>query len=315
MPELLKRIVAFKSGTPDVDDITAGFSLFLLTTGSPEAMTQARDHAVVYSLLHGGQVAPTLDQLMAIVAGAPQMSRTLIALERNYQGYSTLLDVLLGVNHRTLLHFQSFVQQFQRLKMEVEEQFEGEIHAVVLSLFQRHTQLTMARYFNDASVQGGNAVLPRIMDLIDIIKFRQWPQLPQLPPRYTLALGPGGLQSGTSTPAAGRSNVNTQGGGSGVTSGTGRATRTAGFNGEHAQNNTPNMVLAARFERTTKRLQDLTSGSTPTPRRDNGTEVLCLAWILRGECNTGCHRASSHRALTQTEQSCVGEFLTQSGVE
>jgi hypothetical protein len=91
-----------------------------------------------------------LNQLTAIM---------LITLEWNYQGYSTLLDVLPGVNHCTLLHFQSFMQQFQLLKMEVEEQFGADIHAV-LPLFKRHTQLTMARYFNDATVQGGNAVLP-----------------------------------------------------------------------------------------------------------------------------------------------------------
>jgi hypothetical protein len=52
-PELLEQIYAFKAGTPDVDDITAGFLLFLLTTGSPEANSQARDRAVVYGLLHG----------------------------------------------------------------------------------------------------------------------------------------------------------------------------------------------------------------------------------------------------------------------
>jgi hypothetical protein len=80
-------------------------------------------------------VALTLDQLTAIMTGAPQMSRTLIALERNYQGYSTLIDVLLGMNHHTALHFQSFVLQFQLLTMEVEEQFMGDIHAV-LPLFQ-----------------------------------------------------------------------------------------------------------------------------------------------------------------------------------
>jgi hypothetical protein len=51
------------------------------------------------------------------------------------------------------------------------------------------------------------------------------------------------------------------------------------------------------------------------PRGDNGTEVLCLSHILRGECNTACRRAATHRALTQTEQSRVAEFLTQSGVE
>jgi hypothetical protein len=31
-PELLERIFTFKAGTEDVDDITSGFSLFLLIT-------------------------------------------------------------------------------------------------------------------------------------------------------------------------------------------------------------------------------------------------------------------------------------------
>jgi hypothetical protein len=171
-PELLERIYSFKAGSVDVDDITAGFSVFLLSTGSPEANTQTRERSVVYGMLHGGQVAPSLDQLREIVTMAPQMARTLIQLERNYQGYSTLLNVLLGINHRVALYFPAFVDSFQSLKLEVEEQFGAEIHAA-LPLFQRHTQLTMARYYNDATVVGANAELPRINDLIDIIKYRQ----------------------------------------------------------------------------------------------------------------------------------------------
>jgi hypothetical protein len=73
-PELLERIYSFKSGAPDVDDITAGFSLFLLSTGSPEANTKARERAVVYGMMYGGQVAPSLDQLREIVATAPNMA-------------------------------------------------------------------------------------------------------------------------------------------------------------------------------------------------------------------------------------------------
>jgi hypothetical protein len=293
-PELLERIYAFKAGSPDVDDITGGFSLFLLSTGTPEANTQARERSVVYGMLHGGQVAPSLDQLREIVATAPQMARTLIGLERNYQGYSTLLDVLLGVNHRVSLHFRAFVDSFQSLKMEVEEQFGADIHAA-LPLFQWHTQLTMARYYNDATVVGANAGLPRITDLIDIIKFRQWSQLPQLPPRYTNTRGP---PSTPATPAMGRTPT---------AAGAGNSTRVV--------NVAPNSVLMARFERTTKRLGDLTRTESLIPCGDNGTEVLCLSHILRGECNTSCRRSATHRALTQTEQSRVGEFLTQVGVE
>jgi hypothetical protein len=304
MPELVERIYTFKAGAPDVDDITAGYSLFLLTTGSPEANTQARERAMVYGMLHGGHVAPTLDQLKAIVLTAPQMAKSLIALERNYQGYSTLLDVLLGANHRVSLHFHEFVEDFMTLKMEVEEQFGAEIHAA-LPLFQRHTQLTMARYFNDATVRGANATLPKIYDLIDIIKFRQWPQLPQLPPRYTHTLGPGGSPgTSTRTPAGPVSNT--------TCSGTGN---TSGGNGTRFMNVAPNTILMAWFERTPKCLGDLTRNEALIPRGDNGTEVLCLSHILRGECNTACHQAAMHRALTQTEQSQVGEILTQASVE
>jgi hypothetical protein len=71
----------------------------------------------------------------------------------------------------------------------------------------------------------------------------------------------------------------------------------------------------ARFERTAKRLGDLTRTESLNPRGDDGTEVLCLSHILRGECNTFFRHAATHRALTQMEQSRVGEFLTQAGVE
>jgi hypothetical protein len=59
------------------------FLLFLLITGSPEATTQACNHAVVYGLLQGGHFAPSLDQLREIVSGAPQMAPMLITLERS----------------------------------------------------------------------------------------------------------------------------------------------------------------------------------------------------------------------------------------
>jgi hypothetical protein len=307
-PELLERISSFKAGAQDVDDLTAGFSLFLLITGSPEATTQARDRAVVYGLLHGGHVAPSLDQLREIVLGAPQMARTLIALERTYQGYSTLLDVLIGRHHRVALHFHGFVTAFQILKMEVEEQFGTDIHAA-LPLFQRHTQLTMARYFNDATVMGAQADLPRIMDLIDIIKYRQWPQLPQIPPRYTSALGPGGLAHGTNSQPAGRTAP------SGSAPDRSRPRSDGGKASQRVLNLAPNSVLMTRFECTEKCFRDLTPRGTVTPRGDNGTDELCLSHILRGECNSNCSRRVAHRALTQTEVSRVAEFLTQAGVE
>jgi hypothetical protein len=220
-----------------------------------------------------------------------------IALERNYQGYSTLLDVLLGTNHRVSFHFRSFIEAFRTLKVEVEEQFGEEIHAA-LPLFQHHTQLTKAQYFNDAVVQGANARLLRIQDLIDIIKYHQWSQLPQLPPRYTHTLGPSG------TPGSGNQLGNRSASGTTAQSGT-------SSNGTRYVNVAPNSVLMARFER----LRDLTRNEALIPRGNNTFEALCLSHILRGECNTSCRRAGTHRALIQMEKFRVGEFLTQMSVE
>jgi phosphotransferase system HPr-like phosphotransfer protein len=43
-------------------------------------------------------------------------------LEPGYQGYSTFMDVFMGLHHRSALHFREFVDTFQDLvKMEIEE--------------------------------------------------------------------------------------------------------------------------------------------------------------------------------------------------
>ena len=158
-PEIVEASYRFTPGSPDVDDITAGFNPFLFLTGSSEAATQARQRTLVYSHLHGGLVAPTLDQIRELISSAPNMANSLTALERCYQGCSTFLDVFLGQDQRAALEFRAFVENFQGLKQELEDEF-GAALPTVLPLFQRHTQLTMIRYFNDATIRGALATLP-----------------------------------------------------------------------------------------------------------------------------------------------------------
>jgi hypothetical protein len=77
-PEIIENIYAFKAGAQDVDDLTAGFSpFFLFVTGSLAATTLARARTVTYSHLHGGHVAPSLDQIREIITVAHRRWRTL----------------------------------------------------------------------------------------------------------------------------------------------------------------------------------------------------------------------------------------------
>jgi hypothetical protein len=165
----------------------------------------------------------------------------------------------------------------------------------------------MACHFNNATIWGALAPpLPRIMELVEIIhQLRKWLQLPPLPLRYTRPLGParGTNYQPAPTPALAPALAPAP------------APAPAAATSAHVQNVAPNHVLMARFAQSTRRLKDLTPRDTVTPRGDNGTEVLCLSHILRGECNSSCSRYLTHRALTQSEEvSRVAEFLTQSPV-
>jgi hypothetical protein len=317
-PKIVEASYRFTPGSPDVNDIMAGFKPFLFLTGSSEAATHPRQRTLTYSHLHGGLVAPTLGQIRELVSSAPNMANSLIALERCYQGCSTFLDVFLGQDQRAALEFRDFVKNFQGLKQELEDDF-GDTLPTVLPLFQRHTQqLMMIRYFNDATIRGALTALPRFNDLVDIIRFKQWTQLiplltryfvvprgvnhppaPPLPPAFAPALPPA-IAPALPPPAVAP------------------AWAPAAARSERQQNPAPDTGLLARFARTRKRLGNLAprGSGTVLPLADNGTDELCLSWSLRGECHSTCSRKDvAHRQLTPTEVSRLNGFLTQSGVE
>jgi hypothetical protein len=76
-PEIVKAVYRFTPGAQDADNLMAGFSLFLFLTGLLEATTDARLRTITYSHLHGGLVAPTLDQIRELVTSAPNMATSL----------------------------------------------------------------------------------------------------------------------------------------------------------------------------------------------------------------------------------------------
>jgi hypothetical protein len=311
-PEIVECAYQFTPGARDPDDLMTGFNPFLFHNGSAKSATLARARTITYSHLHGGNVAPTLDQIRELVTSAPNMAQSLTALERCYQGCSTFLDVMLGQDQRMALEFRAFVDAFQGLKQELEDEF-GAALPTVLPLFQRHTQLALIRHFNDASIRGALAPLPKLMDLVDLIHFKQWTHLIPLPARYFVvprrtdpppapllppafvpalppAIAPAPPPAPARAPAAARS--------------------------EPRINTAPDTGLLARFARTNKRLGDLAPRGTVLPRADNGTDELCLSYSLRGECHSTCKRRDvSHRQLTPTEVSRLNGFLTQAGVE
>ena len=68
--------------------------------------------------------------------------------------------------------------------------------------------------------------------------------------------------------------------------------------------------LQSKFRDSGRPLGELTRGKT-TPRSEDKSSVLCLTYILRGNCNKECHQVETHQALTASEVASVKDFLNQ----
>jgi hypothetical protein len=189
-PEIIERISSFRFGAHDVDDLTGGLSPFLMVSGTPDEQAAARERSCVYTMVQAGNAAPTLDQLTHLVSNAPRVPKTLLQLLSTYGAYGTLLEVILGINHRVSQLFRSFLKQWTIVQTEVKVAVTASHLVGMLPLFLRHTQSQMSLYFSAATLEGAASPPPRLMGLIEIVRERNWRILPELPLRYMIQQGP-----------------------------------------------------------------------------------------------------------------------------
>jgi hypothetical protein len=305
-PVLFERISNFAFHSRNVDDLTSGLSPFLMCAGLGSEANAARNNASVYQMMYSGAAAPAIDQLLPLITAAPHMPSSMLGLLISLQGYSVLLDVLLGVTHRVSVDFRAFLLSWQSLMLDVEGSFGDQIRAWI-PRFLRFVQLAMIQYFNTSLVRGANASLPPLHQLIAHVEYRNWQALPPLPSNYVQTPPPPAVGGGAPVapvapvrppaappPAPPPAPANTT-----------------------VTNIQPDRQLMARFERGNVTLRVLTShaAASPLPTADGSTTQLCLSHALRGVCNSTCRRSSTHRALTSTERSALEALLTRVGIE
>ena len=193
-PELVEVVRRLSFGA-DMDDLVKGLSVFLIVTrNNPQAATEAETRATAYTLTIGQHAAPSLIDIATLVPNSAHMPRTLLQCMSQYKAYSVLLDVLLGPDHRVLVAFRQLVTQLDSLQGTLENSLGSVAQTcAMLPHLLRHTHLVMCGYFNEAALAGTAATLPMLMELPRIVRMQQWTMLLPLPPRYTRAIGPGGV--------------------------------------------------------------------------------------------------------------------------
>jgi hypothetical protein len=299
-PVLFERISNFAFHSRNVDGLTAGLSPFLMCAGVGPEANAARSHAAVYQMMYSGAAAPAIDQLLPLITAAPHMPTSMLGLLISLQGYSVLLDVLLGAHHRVSIDFRAFLLRWQSLMLDVEGSFGDQIRSWI-PRFLRFIQLAMIQYFNSALVRGANASLPPLNQLITHVEYRNWQALPPLPTGYIQTPPPSGLTPPVRAPAP----APPPPGDAPAPSSTA------------VTNVRPDEALVARFERGNVTLRVLTghTAAAPLPTEDGGSTQLCLSYALRKHCNSNCRRATSHRTLSTTERSALAALLTRVGIE
>lgn len=295
-PEIYEVIASGKIASQDLDDLTSGLSIFLVQRLFGSSATETRARASAYQLLYGGGGAPSLQDVAALTASSPCIPPTTMAYLMQNKGYATLLDGVLGVDHRVSVLFRdNFLPNLQQVVLAVDDQFGVKVPSF-LPLMLRHTQLEVGIYLQNALEQGTAADEPNFNELCNLIRRRQWPLLPTMPPRY--------LAADDSIPTA-ASDTNDGGGG---------GKRKSGENGGEVVNPRKVHRLADRFDQYEKPLRTLTTNNANNLPKTNGGEDLCLSFHLRGNCFKNCRRCSTHRDLIQSEEDAIDTFMDKCNV-
>lgn len=295
-PALYERVSNFAFGSRNVDDLAAGLSPFLMSSGLGADAHAQRQNATVYQMMYAGGAAPAIEQVLPLVSNLPTMPASMLGLQISLKNYSVLLDVLIGVTHRVSRDFRRFVYSWDRVTLEVEASFGDQIRSWI-PRFLRYVQLCMIQFFNSACAVGGDALLPPLDQLIHHVQMRNWPALPPLPTGYLATPSPSPARPPAAPPSP-----------AGLGAPPVPPVRP---DGTPVTNTSPDADLVAHFQRGNTGLRTLTqhANARPLPTADGSPTQLCLAYALRGSCSSDCQRGSTHRVLTAPERAGIVSFL------
>ena len=282
-PGVLDKVMSLEWTTPNPDDLSQAVNPFLVGQPTPSEEIQMRQHLLLQQQVYSGEAAPSLAD--AQVLSAPAAVRIPTSLTQTLYTLTTFhvyLHVLLGLNHPVTL----YVRQLQNA-------LESYQHAMIYTA-PASMPAWIVRYLQRVLVFWAGSQLSSPLqvpwpgkDVVSLAAMDDHSWVIPLPPAYLAtpnvppvpaapvvpALAPTAAPVPTHPPAGGapQSVVTREGGGD---------SRFADI----AARGIPARVVKAKIR----------TGDLPVPRDARGRQ-RCLAWTVKGVCNTRCSQASDHR--------------------
>jgi len=144
-PTLLEMIAGARFASSEPEDLTRGLSVFLMASTLRDSRT-AEDQTFVYESIYGNTGAPSMRERKELIAPKVVFPESVSQCLRQVKCFSTLWDVLVGENHPAAKALQSFVRNFDKVLLSVEDKFgtnQVELTSVLTQLLLKFHILVM----------------------------------------------------------------------------------------------------------------------------------------------------------------------------
>ena len=312
-PALSKKIVNVAWAMVSMDDLDTDIHHFHVVQQSPEGMAAARDLVSTFELLHGEGTSLSLDDAERLATlESTTIPLSWIQAHHTIGNLVLLCHVFLGASHplthNLALHFQTMVSKEIHLEHMTAPTAMTIPRHLLPCYYIRWQQIRFSRWFSKQMVSPVPVQAPDFNELLDNIEDkRNW--LPDFPARYLPATrtpppaaphlvpapppapaGPRAPPPGASPPPTNNTRVDNP-----------------AFN-ESSFSRFPSMpgctmpLLRARWAAPTPPIEQ--------PSTADGLRPRCLAYHVRGMCNSICRRRDDHVPASAADDAILAAFCT-----
>lgn len=290
---LFESIAQFRLGSPDLDNVSEGFSPFKICTPHYHLAAGTRLECNTYGLLTSGSGVAAMSEMRELSEPKILAPRDGLELIGFVAGYSCLLDCLIGADHGAAARLRNHAIFWRQNAPSLANMHGPENLAGMLMQVMRTLQLITLDYINAALQFGTAAPLPNYGRIEDAVRQRTWQSLSQMPAHCLEAKAAPVHTKQSTTPTAAPTATST-------TPANNRALSVRSDAPKAHQNSD----WATKFAASEKEIKDL--------KLDKARPKICLSYHLRGTCFESCGEHATHRALTAAEKAAVQTFLEKS---
>jgi hypothetical protein len=316
-PDVVAKIRSVALEMSNEEDLTTGIHPFTFAYMDTSEIAEAYATAEQYKMLHDDKGAPTLqDAILLATPGRVKLPRSLSEAHIYFQNFRVALHVLMGSNHVLTRAYDNFWRRWstsQQYLLNVCMQQPGMLPMLAV----RWVQLRILLWFAQQASDNGPLEAPKFVELLNQIRLHM-PWEPTLPshfyntkttPSQTTNQSPAnGTALGTaavvlSPPSTG---ANHMPGGSDTPP-------TIQSQGSIVCKATPANSALQKFVDMNLRVRDVirrAGAANRVPNNNNGIE-MCLAYHLKGVCNSNCAWHQDHQEHQPAEEQAMIRWCEQ----